>query len=58
MCEKCVKLDIRANDYRSLARLTADKRALGALNSLIKECEAEKVALHPGCDNSGGSVQK
>jgi hypothetical protein len=58
MCEKCVKLDVRIDDYRTLAKHTYDQRARAALGSLIEECEAEKVALHPGRENFGGSVQK
>jgi hypothetical protein len=47
MCEKCVKLDVRIEDYRALAKNTLDGRALAALGSLIEECEAEKIELHP-----------
>jgi hypothetical protein len=57
MCEKCVLLDHRIAHYRDLAMQVLDAQALAAIDGLIKECEAEKIALHPERKNSGCSVQ-
>jgi hypothetical protein len=47
MCEKCVALDERIRSYREISASVTDERANTALNSLIAECEDEKLALHP-----------
>jgi hypothetical protein len=58
MCEKCVSLDDRIAHYRDLARQLADPQALAAIDSMVRECKAEKIALHPEGENSGQTVHK
>jgi hypothetical protein len=57
MCEKCVKLDNRIAHYRDLAMQMDDPQALAAIASLIGECEAQKLALHPERRESGAADQ-
>jgi hypothetical protein len=47
MCEKCVELDKKIEQYRALARKVTDRPTLDAIDVLIKKMETRKAALHP-----------
>jgi hypothetical protein len=47
MCEKCVEIDKRIDHYRWLATYVNDERTAMGINELIRQHEAEKLALHP-----------
>ena len=47
MCEKCVEADSRIARLKNMARAILDKQTLDAINGLVGQLEAEKVALHP-----------
>jgi hypothetical protein len=47
MCEKCVELDKKIEQYRALARKVTDQPTLDAIDVLIKKMETRKAALHP-----------
>jgi hypothetical protein len=47
MCEKCVELDKKIEQYRALARKVTNQPTLDAIAVLIKKMEARKAALHP-----------
>jgi len=46
MCESCVVIDERIEQYRQLLRSTADSLEGGRINRLIMELYAERVRLH------------
>jgi hypothetical protein len=47
MCEKCIILDAKIDQYRLLAFRMTDEPLLDELNKLIERLQAEKAALHP-----------
>jgi hypothetical protein len=47
MCEKCVELDKRLEQYRRLAASITDQLTIDRLNKAIKDTVAEKAKLHP-----------
>jgi hypothetical protein len=50
VCEQCVRLDETIARHRNMARSLSDKRALDAIDSIIRECEEQKRVLHPESD--------
>jgi K+/H+ antiporter YhaU regulatory subunit KhtT len=46
MCESCVVIDERIEQYRQLLRSTADSLERGRINRLIMELYVERVRLH------------
>ena len=47
MCEKCEKIDAKIAYFRRLLASVDDQTAIGLLNLLIADLEADKVKLHP-----------
>ena len=47
MCDKCIELDKKLEQYRRLASSITDQLTIDRLNKLIKEMVAEKAKLHP-----------
>ena len=48
MCKKCHEIDVKIERYRwFLAKAHDDPQLRAGITGLIKEAEAEKVALHP-----------
>jgi hypothetical protein len=48
MCEKCVELDKKLEQYRRVAGSITDQLTIDRINKLIRETVAEKAKLHPG----------
>jgi hypothetical protein len=47
MCEKCVEIDKKLEQYRRLASSITDQLTIDRINKLIKDKAAEKATLHP-----------
>jgi hypothetical protein len=47
MCDKCIELDKKLEQYRRIASSITDQLTIDRLNKLIKDTVAEKVKLHP-----------
>jgi hypothetical protein len=47
MCDKCVELDKKLEQYRRIASSITDQLTIDRLNKLIKDTVAQKAALHP-----------
>jgi hypothetical protein len=47
MCEKCKEIDIHIARYERLKGQTTDKIFLAGVAEMLKNCFAEKAALHP-----------
>jgi hypothetical protein len=47
MCEKCVKIDGKIEQYQLIASRTTDQALLDGIAELVKRLNAEKDALHP-----------
>jgi hypothetical protein len=47
MCEKCVEIDAKIMRMRDIALRLLDQQTLDGIADLVKELEAQKVALHP-----------
>jgi predicted GTPase len=47
MCDQCVELDKKLEQYRRLASSITDQLTIDRLNKLIKDTVAEKAKLHP-----------
>jgi hypothetical protein len=47
MCDKCVELDKKLEQYRRLASSITDQLTIDRLNKLIKDTVTEKAKLHP-----------
>jgi hypothetical protein len=47
MCQRCIELDAKIDEWRRLASEVNDKTALGLIHYEIETAEREKVALHP-----------
>jgi hypothetical protein len=48
MCEKCIELDKKLEQYRRVASSITDQLTIDRLSKLIEETLAEKARLHPG----------
>jgi hypothetical protein len=46
MCEKCKQLDEKTARYQRIASKVTDEQTLKGIDTLIRNCEAEKAALH------------
>ncbi|WP_164936763.1 hypothetical protein [Bradyrhizobium vignae] len=53
MCERCAKLDEKIEHCRAIASRITDQFTGVALENLVLQYEAEKLALHPKPDTSG-----
>jgi hypothetical protein len=47
MCDKCVELDKKLEQYRRLASSITDQLTIDRFNKLIRDTVAEKAKLHP-----------
>jgi hypothetical protein len=47
MCDKCVELDKKLEQYRRLASSITDQLTIARLNKLIEDTVAQKAELHP-----------
>jgi hypothetical protein len=47
MCDKCVELDSKIENYQRLSSGITDKRMLDGIKELIEALKAQKAALHP-----------
>jgi len=47
MCDKCVELDKKLEQYRRIARSIRDELTIDRINKLITDTAAEKAKLHP-----------
>ena len=47
MCDMCVELDKKIEQYRRFQRAVDDKQMIYGAEKLIAELEAKKAALHP-----------
>jgi hypothetical protein len=47
MCDKCIELDKKLEQYRRLASSITDQLTIDRINKLIKDTAAEKAKLHP-----------
>ncbi|MEA2941069.1 MAG: hypothetical protein QOD09_1598 [Bradyrhizobium sp.] len=47
MCEKCVELDNKLEQYRRLASSITDQLTVDRLDKLIRDTVANKAKLHP-----------
>lgn len=47
MCEKCIELDRKIEQYRRVASSMTDQLTIDRINRLIKDTLAEKARLHP-----------
>jgi len=47
MCEKCIELDGKIEQYRNLASALSDRLTTEGIADRIKEMEAQKVQFHP-----------
>jgi len=47
MCDKCQKLEAKIERYRRIMlRVDGDPQVIVGISGLIKEAEAEKIAVH------------
>jgi predicted GTPase len=46
MCEKCIELDKKIQQYRRVASSITDRLTIERLNKVIKDTTAEKAKLH------------
>jgi hypothetical protein len=46
MCQSCVEIDKRIEQYRELQRSTTDTAEIKRINRLIAELYADRVRLH------------
>jgi hypothetical protein len=47
MCDKCIEFDAKIEHYRYMARMLTDQPTLDAIQKLVEQMKADKVALHP-----------
>ena len=47
MCDKCIELDKKLEQYRRLASSITDQLTIDRINKLVKDTAAEKAKLHP-----------
>jgi hypothetical protein len=47
MCDKCIELDKKLEQYRRLASSITDQLTIDRINKLIKDTAAKKATLHP-----------
>jgi hypothetical protein len=47
MCDKCIELDKKLEQYRRLASSITDRLTIDRINKLVKDTAADKAKLHP-----------
>jgi hypothetical protein len=47
MCDKCIELDKKLEQYRRIASSITDQLTIDRLNKLIRDTVAERAKLHP-----------
>jgi hypothetical protein len=47
MCDKCIELDKKLEQYRRIASSITDELTIARLNKLIKDTVVQKAELHP-----------
>jgi hypothetical protein len=47
MCEQCVEIDKKIEDYQRMVARITDQPFLDGIKVLIERMQARKVALHP-----------
>ena len=47
MCDKCIELDKKIQQYRRIAFSLNDRLTLDRIKTAIAKLEAQKAALHP-----------
>jgi hypothetical protein len=47
MCDKCIELDRKLEQYRRLAGSITDELTIARISKMIKDTAAEKAKLHP-----------
>jgi hypothetical protein len=47
MCDKCIELDKKLEQYRRLASSITDRLTIDRLKKAIKDTVAERAKLHP-----------
>jgi hypothetical protein len=47
MCEKCVEIDGKIENYRGIASRITDEAMIRGIKVLIERAKAQKEALHP-----------
>jgi hypothetical protein len=47
MCDKCIELDKKLEQYRRLASTITDQLTIDRINKAIADAVAEKAKLHP-----------
>jgi hypothetical protein len=47
MCDKCVEIDKKLEQYRRIASSITDPLTISRINELIKDTAAERAKLHP-----------
>ena len=57
MCDECVKLDQKIENYRRMIVRVSDPLTTEAVERLIKGIQAQKAALHAVCGHRGADVR-
>jgi ATP-dependent protease ClpP protease subunit len=47
MCEQCVEIDKKIENYQRMASRITDQAMLDGIKGLIEQMQAQKTALHP-----------
>jgi hypothetical protein len=47
MCDKCIEIDKKLEQYRRIASSITDQLTIARINQLIKDTAAAKAKLHP-----------
>jgi hypothetical protein len=47
MCERCTEIEIKAERHRLIAKMITDTATLQAIDTILADLEAQKLALHP-----------
>jgi hypothetical protein len=47
MCQQCVEIDKKIEDYQRMASRITDQAMLDGIKDLIERMQAQKAALHP-----------
>jgi hypothetical protein len=47
MCDKCIELDKKLEQYRRIASSITDQLTIARINKAIEDAVAEKAELHP-----------
>jgi hypothetical protein len=47
MCEQCVEIDKKIENYQRLASRITDQPTIDGIKGLIEQLQAQKLAFHP-----------